>query len=139
MLHLSCGSVFFSGRQVISTVPQLTPQPNFRNLAARECDSCYRAERESDVGAGRRHGSGRHNGCRGSVDGSNRSVAQSVAFRKIGHQGLGGIPTDSQDTLLIAKMIGVRPMIEKYPLEKAAEGTARMTSGKAEFRVVLAM
>jgi hypothetical protein len=30
-------------------------------------------------------------------------------------------------------------MIEKYPLEKAAEGTARMTSGNAEFRVVLAM
>jgi D-arabinose 1-dehydrogenase-like Zn-dependent alcohol dehydrogenase len=31
----------------------------------------------------------------------------------------------------------VRPMIEKYPLEKAAEGYARMMSGKAEFRVVL--
>ena len=49
------------------------------------------------------------------------------------------MPTDSQDTLLFAKMIGVRPMIENYPLEKAAEGYARMTSGKAEFRVVLTM
>ena len=120
-------------------MPQLTPQPNFRNLAARECDSCYRAERESDVGAGRRLGSEWHNGCRGSVDGSNRSVGQSVAFRKKGHQGLGGIPTDSQDTLLFAKMIGMRPMIEKYPISKAAEGSAHMTSGKVEFRVVLTM
>jgi D-arabinose 1-dehydrogenase-like Zn-dependent alcohol dehydrogenase len=48
-----------------------------------------------------------------------------------------GIPTDSEDTLRFAEMTGVRPMIEKYPLEKAAEGYARMMSGKAEFRVVL--
>ncbi|HXX64508.1 MAG TPA: alcohol dehydrogenase [Bacteroidota bacterium] len=50
-----------------------------------------------------------------------------------------GIPTDSEDTLRFAEMTGVRPMIEKYPLEKAAEGYARMLSGKAEFRVVLTM
>jgi D-arabinose 1-dehydrogenase-like Zn-dependent alcohol dehydrogenase len=50
-----------------------------------------------------------------------------------------GIPTDSEDTLHFAEMSGVRPMIEKYPLEKAAEGYARMMSGKAEFRVVLTM
>jgi D-arabinose 1-dehydrogenase-like Zn-dependent alcohol dehydrogenase len=49
----------------------------------------------------------------------------------------GGIPTDSQDTLRFAEMAGVRPMIEKFPLAKAAEGYARMMSGKAEFRVVL--
>jgi len=50
-----------------------------------------------------------------------------------------GIPTDSEDTLRFAEMTGVRPMIEKYPLAKAAEGYARMMSGKAEFRVVLTM
>ncbi len=50
-----------------------------------------------------------------------------------------GIPTDSEDTLRFAEMTGVRPMIETYPLEKAAEGYARMMSGKAEFRVVLTM
>ena len=48
-----------------------------------------------------------------------------------------GIPTDSEDTLRFAELTGVRSMIEKYPLEKAAEGYARMMSGKAEFRVVL--
>jgi D-arabinose 1-dehydrogenase-like Zn-dependent alcohol dehydrogenase len=48
-----------------------------------------------------------------------------------------GIPTDSEDTLRFADMTGVRPMIEKYPLEKAADAYARMLSGKAEFRVVL--
>lgn len=50
-----------------------------------------------------------------------------------------GIPTDSEDTLRFAELTGVRPMIEKYPLAKAAEGYARMMSGKAEFRVVLTM
>jgi D-arabinose 1-dehydrogenase-like Zn-dependent alcohol dehydrogenase len=50
-----------------------------------------------------------------------------------------GTPTDSQDTLRFAEMTGVRPMIEKFPLAKAAEGYARMMSGKAEFRVVLTM
>ena len=50
-----------------------------------------------------------------------------------------GLPTDSEDTLRLAEMTGVRPMIEKYPLAKAAEGYERMLSGKAQFRVVLTM
>jgi D-arabinose 1-dehydrogenase-like Zn-dependent alcohol dehydrogenase len=50
-----------------------------------------------------------------------------------------GIPTDSEDTLRFSEMTGVRAMIEKYPLEKAAEAYDRMMSGKAEFRVVLTM
>jgi D-arabinose 1-dehydrogenase-like Zn-dependent alcohol dehydrogenase len=50
-----------------------------------------------------------------------------------------GIPTDSEDTLRFAEMTGVRPMIEKFPLEKAAEAYARMMSGKAQFRAVLTM
>ena len=48
-----------------------------------------------------------------------------------------GTPADSEDTLHFAELTGVRPMIEKYPLEKAAEAYARMLSGKAQFRVVL--
>jgi D-arabinose 1-dehydrogenase-like Zn-dependent alcohol dehydrogenase len=52
---------------------------------------------------------------------------------------MAGIPTDSEDALRFAEMTGVHPMIEKYPIEKAAEGYARMMSGKAEFRVVLTM
>ena len=50
-----------------------------------------------------------------------------------------GVPTDAEDTLRFAELSGVRPMIETYPLEKAAEAYARMMSGKAEFRVVLTM
>jgi len=50
-----------------------------------------------------------------------------------------GTPADSEDTLHFAELSGVRPMIETYPLEKAAEAFARMMSGKAEFRVVLTM
>jgi D-arabinose 1-dehydrogenase-like Zn-dependent alcohol dehydrogenase len=50
-----------------------------------------------------------------------------------------GTPADSEDTLRFAELTGVRPMIETYPLEKAAEAYARMMSGNAQFRVVLTM
>ena len=43
---------------------------------------------------------------------------------------------DSEDTLRFSELTGVRPMIEKYPLERAGEAYARILSGKAEFRVV---
>jgi len=49
----------------------------------------------------------------------------------------GGMPTDSEDTLRFAEMTGVRPMIEKLPLEKAPEAYARMIEGRARFRMVL--
>ena len=50
-----------------------------------------------------------------------------------------GTPADSEDTLHFSELTGVRPMIETYPLEKVAEGYARMLSGSARFRVVLTM
>src|ERR1700682_1756166 len=50
-----------------------------------------------------------------------------------------GTPADAEDTLRFAELTGVRPMIETYPLEKAAEAYARMISGNAQFRVVLTM
>ena len=50
-----------------------------------------------------------------------------------------GTPADSEDTLKFSELTGVRPMIETYPLERAADAYARMLSGKAQFRVVLTM
>jgi D-arabinose 1-dehydrogenase-like Zn-dependent alcohol dehydrogenase len=50
-----------------------------------------------------------------------------------------GTPADAEDTLHFAELTGVRPMIETYPLEKAAEAYARMMSGEAQFRIVLTM
>jgi D-arabinose 1-dehydrogenase-like Zn-dependent alcohol dehydrogenase len=50
-----------------------------------------------------------------------------------------GIATDSEDTMEFSALSGVRPMIEKYPLEKAAEAYDQMISGRARFRVVLTM
>jgi D-arabinose 1-dehydrogenase-like Zn-dependent alcohol dehydrogenase len=50
-----------------------------------------------------------------------------------------GTPADAEETLSFAELTGVRPMIETYPLEKAAEAYARMMSGNAQFRVVLTM
>ena len=63
-----------------------------------------------------------------------------LIFSKTGIQGWkAGLPTDSEDTLRVSLARGVRPMIEKYPLAKAAEAYDRMMSGKAQFRVVLTM
>lgn len=50
-----------------------------------------------------------------------------------------GTAIDAEDTLRFAELTGVRPMIETYPLEKAAEAYARMLSGDSQFRVVLTM
>jgi D-arabinose 1-dehydrogenase-like Zn-dependent alcohol dehydrogenase len=50
-----------------------------------------------------------------------------------------GTSIDSEDTLRFSQMCGVRPMIEKFPLARAAEAYDRMMSGKARFRVVLTM
>jgi len=50
-----------------------------------------------------------------------------------------GTAADAEDTLRFAELSGVRPMIETYQLEKAAEAYARMMSGNAQFRVVLTM
>jgi len=50
-----------------------------------------------------------------------------------------GTSADSEDTLNFSVLTGVRPMIEKYSLERVAEAYDRMISGKAEYRVVLTM
>lgn len=50
-----------------------------------------------------------------------------------------GTARDSQDTLEFSALTDVHPMIEKYPLERVAEGYEQMSSGKVRFRVVLTM
>ena len=50
-----------------------------------------------------------------------------------------GTAKDSEETLAFSAQTGVRPMIELYPLEKAAEGYEQMMSGRARFRAVLTM
>jgi D-arabinose 1-dehydrogenase-like Zn-dependent alcohol dehydrogenase len=50
-----------------------------------------------------------------------------------------GLAGDAEDTLGFSVLTGVRPLIEKFPLEQAAQGYERMMSGKARFRVVLTM
>ena len=48
-----------------------------------------------------------------------------------------GSSIDSQDTMSFSAMTGIRPMVEIFPLERAAEAYERMMSGKARFRVVI--
>jgi D-arabinose 1-dehydrogenase-like Zn-dependent alcohol dehydrogenase len=48
-----------------------------------------------------------------------------------------GTGLDSEEALNFSAMTGVRPQIETFPLQRAAEAFDRMMSGKARFRVVL--
>jgi D-arabinose 1-dehydrogenase-like Zn-dependent alcohol dehydrogenase len=50
-----------------------------------------------------------------------------------------GSSIDSEDTLKFSSVSGVRPMIERYPLERAAEAYDQMIKGRERFRVVLTM
>ncbi len=50
-----------------------------------------------------------------------------------------GTSADSEDTLAFSALADVKPMIETFPLERAAEAYERMMSGAARFRVVLTM
>jgi D-arabinose 1-dehydrogenase-like Zn-dependent alcohol dehydrogenase len=64
---------------------------------------------------------------------------QLISGRKALQGWASGTGKDSEDTLRFSSLTGVRPMIEKYPLEKAAEAYDQMISGRARFRVVLTM
>ena len=48
-----------------------------------------------------------------------------------------GTATDSTDAVAFAQKHGVRPVIEKFPLDQAQPAFERMMSGDARFRVVL--
>ena len=48
-----------------------------------------------------------------------------------------GTSKDSEDTLKFAASMGVRAMIETFPLEQAAQAYERMMTGKVRFRAVL--
>ncbi|MBO0799675.1 MAG: alcohol dehydrogenase catalytic domain-containing protein [Blastocatellia bacterium] len=65
-------------------------------------------------------------------------VTAGLVSRRTGIYGWpSGSSVDSEDTMRFSAMTGVRPMIETFPLEKAAEAYDRMMSGKARFRVVI--
>jgi D-arabinose 1-dehydrogenase-like Zn-dependent alcohol dehydrogenase len=50
-----------------------------------------------------------------------------------------GASIDSEDTMKFSALTGVRPIVQEFPLEKAAEGYKLMMDNKARFRVVLTM
>lgn len=52
---------------------------------------------------------------------------------------LTGTPIENEDNLAFAAAHGVRAMIERATLEKAADAYDRMMSGAARFRMVLAI
>jgi len=50
---------------------------------------------------------------------------------------LTGTAIETEDTLAFSVLENIRPMIETFPLEQAADAYARMMQGKARFRTVL--
>ena len=50
-----------------------------------------------------------------------------------------GDSRDSEDTMKFAVVHAVKPMIESFPLEKAAEALKKMEDNKVRFRGVLVM
>src|SRR5258706_11483899 len=62
-----------------------------------------------------------------------------ILGRRAVNGGPSGSAPDSEDTVRFSARTGVRPMIERFPLQKAAEGYERMISSKVRFRVVVTM
>lgn len=65
------------------------------------------------------------------------STIPMILQRQSVHGWPSGTAIDSEDTLKFSELMNVLPMIERYPLEKAAEAYDRMMSGKSRFRVVI--
>ncbi len=72
-----------------------------------------------------------------SMDPLGISPMQVIGGRRSVQGWASGTAKDSEDTMQFSALTGVRPMIEKYPLVKAAEAYEQMISGRARFRVVL--
>ena len=62
------------------------------------------------------------------------STLQLILVRKSIAGWPSGTSIDSEDALKFAAANGVRPMIEVFPLERAADAYDRMISGKVRFR-----
>jgi D-arabinose 1-dehydrogenase-like Zn-dependent alcohol dehydrogenase len=67
------------------------------------------------------------------------NVLPMIGARQSLHAWPSGTAKDSEDTLAFSARTGVRPVIERFPLEKAADAYQHMLSGKARFRAVLMM
>ena len=72
---------------------------------------------------------------------SQEPVEVSTAHLIGGRRSIQGWPSgtsiDSEDTLAFSAQAGIKPMVEEFALERAAEAFDRMMSGRARFRVVL--
>ncbi|HXZ80509.1 MAG TPA: alcohol dehydrogenase [Terriglobales bacterium] len=73
----------------------------------------------------------------------NEPLAVNLLPLILGRRSIQGWPSgtakDSEDTLQFSALSGVRPMIERFPLEQVSEAYSRMERGQARFRVVLTM
>ena len=71
--------------------------------------------------------------------GGARVILATLTDAKSMSDAIGGLgpAIDSEDTMDFSVLSDIRPLIEMYPLERAAEAYERMMSGKARFRAVL--
>lgn len=73
------------------------------------------------------------------VDGGDITVsaAQLMMNRQIITGHLTGSANDTEQTMKFAHLHGVKPLIERMPLDQANEAIARISAGKPRFRIVL--
>jgi D-arabinose 1-dehydrogenase-like Zn-dependent alcohol dehydrogenase len=71
------------------------------------------------------------------IDGKLVTPLQLISARRSVQGWPSGTAADSEAALKFSARTGIRPMIETFPLARAAEGYERMITGKARFRVVL--
>ena len=75
------------------------------------------------------------------VVGATPELLQIPAFDLLSGRSVAGWPSgsaiDSEATMEFSVLTGVRPRIEKFPLEEAGEALGRVLENKARFRAVL--
>ena len=62
---------------------------------------------------------------------------QLIALKRSVKGWASGSSIDSEEAMKFCALTGIRPMIEKFPLEKAHEAYEHMMSNRARFRAVL--
>ena len=65
------------------------------------------------------------------------NAAQLIFGARSIYGALTGTAVDNEDTLAFSVLQKIRPMVQTFPLERAAEAYASMMQGKARFRIVL--
>ena len=133
-LALKLGATQYLDGETLDVAKELTAMGGARVILATAPSSKAMSEVVDGLGAG-----GKLLVVGASPDPITVTPIQLIGIRRSIQGWPSGTGKDSEDTLNFCALTGIRPLIETFPLEKAAAAYDRMLSGKAKFRVVLTM